>query len=66
MEHQPIDIQDVTHTVETTCANAALAAIKANVDQLRSRVNTPGISLEEVAAVMQEMNELQKLINSST
>ena len=66
MEHQPIDIQDVTHTVETTCANAALAAIKANVDQLRSRVNTPGISLEEAAAIMQEMNELQKLINITT
>ena len=41
-------------------------AIKANVDQLRSRVNTPGISLEEAAALMQEMNELQKLINSSS
>ena len=66
MEHAPVDIPDVVHTVESTCANAALAAIKANVDQLRSRVNTPGISLEEAAALMQEMNELQKLINSST
>lgn len=66
MEHAPVDIPDVAHTVESTCANAALAAIKANVDQLRSRVNTPGISLEEAAALMQEMNELQKLINSSS
>ncbi len=66
MEHTPLDIPDVAHTVESTCANAAMAAIKANVDQLRSRVNTPGISLEEAASLMQEMNELQKLINSSS
>ncbi len=65
MEHKPIDIPDVAHTVESTCSNAALAAIKANVDLLRSRVNTPGISWQEAAALMQEMNELQKLLNSA-
>ncbi len=66
MEHAPVDIPDVVHTVESTCANAALAAIKAHVDQLRSRVNTPGISWQEAAPLMQEMNELQKLINVSS
>ncbi len=65
-EHSPVDIPNIHITVDSTCANAALSAIKANVDQLRSRVNTPGISLEEAAALMQEMNELQKLINTAT
>ena len=65
MELMPVDIPNIVTTVETTCSNAALAALKAHVDQLRSRVNTPGISWQEAAPLMQEMNELQKLINSA-
>ncbi len=65
MEITPVDIPNIMATVETTCSNAALAALKAHVDQLRSRVNTPGISWQEAAPLMQEMNELQKLINSA-
>ena len=65
MELMPVDIPDIVSTVETTCSHAALAALKAHVDQLRSRVNTPGISWQEAAPLMQEMNELQKLINSA-
>ncbi|MBO5683963.1 MAG: DNA primase [Akkermansia sp.] len=61
----PVDIPNIMATVETTCSNAALAALKAHVDQLRSQVNTPGISWQEAAPLMQEMNELQKLINSA-
>lgn len=65
MQHHPIDIPDVSGTVESTCSNAALAALRAHVDQLRSRVNTPGISWQDAAPLMQEMNELQKLINAA-
>ncbi len=65
MDHAPIEIADVAHTVESTCANAALAALKAHVDQLRSRVNTQGISWEETAALMEEMTDLQRLINAA-
>ena len=65
MEHAPVGIPDVPGTVEATCSNAALAALKAHVDQLRARVNTPGISWQEAAPLMEEMNELQKLINES-
>lgn len=65
MENGLIDIPDVAHTVESTCSNAALAALKAHVDQLRSQVNTPGISWQQAAPLMQEMNELQKLINAA-
>ena len=61
----PVDIPDIAATVETTCSHAALSALKAHVDQLRSRVNTPGISWQEAAELMQEMNELQKLINAA-
>ena len=61
----PVDIPHIAATVETTCSHAALAALKAHVDQLRSRVNTPGISWQEAAELMQEMNELQKLINAA-
>lgn len=64
-EHAPVDIPDVPATVDSTCANAALAAIKAHVDQLRSQVSAPGISWEQATALMQEMNELQKLINAA-
>ena len=65
MEHAPVDIPDIAQAVESTCSNAALAAIKAHVDQLRSRVNTPGISWQEAAPLLEEMNELQKLINAA-
>ena len=65
MDLMPVDIPNIVSTVETTCSHAALAALKAHVDQLRSRVNTPGISWQEAAPLMQEMNELQKLINSA-
>ena len=64
-EHAPVDIPDVPATVDSTCANAALAAIKAHVDQLRSQVSAPGISWEQATALMQEMNELQKLSNAA-
>ena len=64
-EHSPVEIPDVPATVDSTCANAALAAIKAHVDQLRSQVSAPGISWEQATALMQEMNELQKLINAA-
>lgn len=64
-EHSPVEIPDVPTTVDSTCANAALAAIKAHVDQLRSQVSAPGISWEQATALMQEMNELQKLINAA-
>ncbi len=65
MKHDLIDFPDVAHTVETTCANAALAALKARVDQIRSQLNAPGLEWQKAAALMQEMNELQKLINNS-
>ena len=65
MDPTPVDIPNIIGTVETTCSNAALAALKAHVDQLRSRINTPGISWQDAAPLMEEMNELQKLINSA-
>ncbi len=65
IQHTPIDIPDVPGTVEATCSNSSLAALKAHVDQLRSRVNTPGISWQDAAPIMEEMNELQKLINAA-
>ena len=65
IEHAPVDIPNIEATVESTCSNAALAAIKAHIDQLRSRINTPGISWQDAAPLMEKMNELQKLINSA-
>ncbi len=65
MDPTPVDIPNIMSTVETTCSNAALAALKAHVDQLRSQINTPGISWQDAAPLMEEMNELQKLINSA-
>ena len=65
IEHRPVDFTDVDAVVDSTCANAALAALKARVDQLRSRINAPGISWQEAAPLMEELNELQKLINVS-
>lgn len=61
----PVEISNIAGTVESTCSNAALAALKAHVDQLRSQINTPGISWQDAAPLMEEMTELQKLINSA-
>ena len=65
MDITPVDIADIVSSVETTCSHAALAALKAHVDQLRSQINKPGISWQEAAPLMEEMNELQKLINAA-
>ncbi len=65
MDPTPVDIPNISATVESTCSNAALSAIKAHVDQLRSQINTPGISWQDAAPLMEEMNELQKLINAA-
>ena len=65
MDTTPVEIADIASTVETTCSHAALAALKAHVDQLRSQINKPGISWQEAAPLMEEMNELQKLINAA-
>ncbi len=65
LEHSPVDFPDAAAVVDSTCSNAALAALKAHVDQLRSRINAPGISWQDAAPLMEELNELQKLINES-
>ncbi len=65
LEHTLVELPDISSVVDSTCANAALAALKAHVDQLRSRINAPGISWQEAAPLMEELNELQKLINES-
>ena len=65
LEHSPVDFPDAAAVVDSTCSNAALAALKAHVDQLRSRINAPGISWQDAAPLLEELNELQKLINSA-
>lgn len=65
LEHSPVDFPDAAAVVDSTCSNAALAALKAHVDQLRSRINAPGISWQDAAPLMEELTELQKLINES-
>jgi hypothetical protein len=65
MDPTPVEIPNIAATVESTCSSAALAALKAHVDQLRSQINTPGISWQDAAPLMEEMTELQKLINSA-
>lgn len=65
LEHTPVELPNISSVVDSTCSNAALAALKAHVDQLRSRINAPGISWQEAAPLMEELNELQKLINES-
>ena len=65
LEHSPVDFPDAAAVVDSTCSNAALAALKAHVDQLRSRINAPGISWQDAAPLLEELNELQKLINAA-
>ncbi len=64
-EHAPVELSDAATVVDSTCSNAALAALKAHVDQLRSRINATGISWQEAAPLLEELNELQKLINEN-
>lgn len=65
LEHTPVELADAATVVDSTCSNAALAALKAHVDQIRSRINAPGISWQEAAPLLEELNELQKLINEN-
>ncbi|MBR4108096.1 MAG: DNA primase [Akkermansia sp.] len=58
--HSP---DNIAATVEQTCAVAAIAALKAQVDRLRSRI--AHMEPMEAAQIIQEVSELQRLINQA-
>ncbi len=60
----PLHLTDAAPFVEQACDRAARDTIKARIDGLKSRIRTQGISTEEALQLMQECNELQRLLDS--
>lgn len=60
----PLHLTDATPFVEQACDRAARDTIKARIDKLKTRIRAQGISTAEALQLMQECNELQRLLDS--
>lgn len=60
----PLHLTDATPFVEQACDRAARDTIKARIDTLKTRIRAQGISTAEALQLMQECNELQRLLDS--
>lgn len=60
----PLHLTDATPFVEQACDRAARDTIKARIDGLKTRIRAQGISTAEALQLMQECNELQRLLDS--
>ena len=60
----PLHLTDATPFVEQACDRAARDTIKARIDNLKTRIRAQGISTAEALQLMQECNELQRLLDS--
>lgn len=61
--NEKLDIPNIADYVEQACDRAARDAIKAQIDQHKARIHGGTLSAEEAIALVQECNELQKLLN---
>lgn len=61
--HDVIELPHPAEHVEQACTLVARETVRARIDTLRSQIRTPGLSPQEGLALMQECNELMKMLN---
>lgn len=61
--HTAMELPHPAEHVEQACTLIARETVRARIDTLRSQIRTPGLTPEEGLALMQECNELMKMLN---
>ena len=61
--HAAIELPHPAEHVEEACTLLSRETVRARIDTLRSQIRTPGLTPEEGLALMQECNELMKMLN---
>ncbi len=61
--HNAVPIDKPAIFIDQACERAARDTVQARIDQLRSRLRSANLSPQEAWELMQETNELQKMLN---
>ena len=63
IDNDCIAMEDINSFMQQACAYAAVDAINARIDAIKTRMLTPNLPADEVAALFRESNELQRLLD---
>lgn len=61
--HDPLELPNPADHVEQVCSHSARETVRARIDTLRAQIRNPELSPQDGLALMQECNELMKMLN---
>ncbi len=61
--HEPLELPNPADHAEQACTHIARETVRARIDTLRAQIRNPELSPQEGLALMQECNELMKMLN---
>lgn len=64
MDNELLDIPDADDFMAQACAHAAVDAVKARIDGIKTAIRAGNITPDEVQRLFRELNELQQLLNN--
>ncbi len=61
--HEPLELPNPADHAEQACTHIARETVRARIDTLRAQIRNPELSPQEGLSLMQECNELMKMLN---
>lgn len=61
--HEPLELPNPVDHAEQACTHIARETVRARIDTLRAQIRNPELSPQEGLSLMQECNELMKMLN---
>lgn len=65
IQNDIIELPDIDSFMEQACAHAAVDAVKARIDGIKTKIRVGNIAQEEVSRLFAELTELQRLLNGN-
>ena len=65
IQNDIIELPDIDSFMEQACAHAAIDAVKARIDGIKTKIRVGNIAQEEVSKLFAELTELQRLLNGN-
>ncbi len=65
IQNDVIELPDIDSFMEQACAHAAVDAVKARIDGIKTKIRVGNIAQEEVSRLFAELTELQRLLNGN-
>ena len=65
IQNDIIELPDIDSFMEQACAHAAIDAVKARIDGIKTKIRVGNIAQEEVSRLFAELTELQRLLNGN-